>query len=174
MATIADRIAQAKAAKAAAEALLTDDDRAEAAARAELAALEADAAKARAEALRLELARQVDAVREARPGVRVEEFVPDGAEVAFLVGTGTAREYTTWERDVATPSKRTDATRAFAAACVIAWREASGAWVTDWSDSDAGHRLETFLRHHPGVATGLANVGARLSGLMADERSKSP
>ena len=172
MATIAERIAAAEARKAAAEALLTDADRVEAQDRAKLAQLEAEEAAARMAALRLEIARQVDAAREAKPR-RLDEFIPDGADVAFVVGAGTAREYSAWERDVATASKRVDATRAFAAACVVAWREPSGAWVSDWSDSDAGHRLESYLRHNPGVATGVSNVGARLSGLMADERSKS-
>ena len=169
------RLEAAKAAKAAAEAAFTEDDRAEAAARAEEETILAAARKLAAEKLEIDLARREDAARETLgPKVPVRRLVFEDLGHSMIVRAPSAKAHATWEKQIAesannTKIDRAEVTRNYALACV---HDLDGQTDLHGLASKHGGELLAFVREYPAVATSIANLAAELGGLVLAERKR--
>lgn len=167
------RLEAAKAAKAAAEAAFSDDDRAEAQARAEEETILAAARKLAAEKLEIDLARREDAAREALgPRIPVRRLVLEDLGHSMIVRAPSAKAHQTWEKQIAESAgnskiDRAEVTRNYALACVYDW---DGATDLHGLASAQGAELLRFVKEYPAVATSIANLAAELGGLVLASR----
>jgi len=167
------RLEAAKAAKAAAEAAFTEDDKAEAAARAEEETILAAARKLAAEKLEIELARREDAAREALgPRIPVRRLVLEDLGHSMIVRAPSAKAHQTWEKQIAESASnnkidRGEVTRNYALACVY---DLDGETDLHGLASKKGAELLSFLKEYPAVATSIANLAAELGGLVLASR----
>lgn len=167
------RLAAAQAKRAAAEAAITDDDRAEQELRDKIAA-EESAALAAADAKRaLDAERYLDATRAefgdaaALKIVSVKSF-PD----TFIVkrnGQAHARWHTRLT-DGSRNGKKIDSIALgldYALAAVVSW---NGRSLGGEVGNDVGPALRLFLQANPGVITPITDAAGELNGIFAEER----
>lgn len=167
------RLDAARAAKAAAEASITDEDKAEALARAEEEALLEAAKKVAAEKLELDLARREDAARDALgPGTPIRRLVLEELGHSFILRAPTAKAHSAWEKQIAESASnskidRAEVTRNYALACVY---DFDGATNIHGIASEKGAELLGLVKAYPAIATSIANVAAELGGLVLASR----
>lgn len=159
MATIAERIAAAEQRKKAAEASVTEADRAEMAERTKLAQIEEEARKAEEETRALSMARRLDAARD-RLGVPVAPLMLPESDHSFIVRAPKAPEYKAHMEGLSrifsaelgagkAKSSRDEVNLAYAVAVVEDWNG-----LTDFSGAtDNGDKLTKFLRENPALVT---------------------
>lgn len=177
MATLAEQIAAAKAARAAAEAALSEADRLEEAQRAELEQLRADAREAAKRSRALNLARKLDEV-EGRLGAKVHlqgydaESLCPGAGMMILRGppkTIVDRWQSSMAKQKLSDGERLKAGEDFAVECVVEWCPKAGATPPLWLDldthEDAAGDLRALFADLGMLATTITNVGTGLAGL---------
>lgn len=172
--TLDERLAEAKARRAAAEAKLTPELLAEIEKREEMEREEAAARKAETRERDEKLAKRMDAARDKLgPKAKIASLVIDGYDDTFIV-VHSAKAHEKWDRDItdaATNKKldKLDVNRAYAVASIYAWND-----VADFGpDSPNGFELIQHLKAHPGMVTPIVNKAARLAGLFAEERKSS-
>jgi hypothetical protein len=165
------RLEAAKVARDAAKAAITDDDREEIDARAELAAIEAEKREAEKAKREVDLARRFDVARdELGESALIAPVSIDGRDDTFVI-QADPKAHAKWERELteAGQNKKLDKTevgRNYAVAVVIDWNG-----VTDFSATSLnGHALIEYLKKNPGMVTPLVNAAARLAGFFAEER----
>lgn len=162
------RIEAAQKRRDATSAALSEDDRAEILAREELSRIEAQAEENERQRRDLEIARRLDAAREAHPGERIEAVVLTGAPDSYLV-MHSGKAFADWQTSIhrAASGAKVDPIerdRKLALAVIIDWNGATG---------DAlGHELVTHLRTNPAQVTPIVNAASKLAGLFAEERKR--
>ncbi len=176
MKSLDEQLAQAKAARAAAEAAFTEADAAEESKR----ALLADERKAESEAATrkrdLDLARRLEsAIGEGDPREFRAVIIEGFADTFIIRRNGTA--HAKWERALESAAsndrnkKKADkeaASRAYAIASVVDWNG-----DTDFQvglKRNLGDDLDKFLTVNPGIVTPLNNAAGRVNGVFAEER----
>lgn len=168
---MAARIAAAKAAKADAEAKISDDDKAEIEAREELATIDAERVAIEKQRRELDLARRFDAAREQLgEDALIESVAIEGREDTFIVQCD-AKAHSKWEKELAEAATnkkldKTEVSRNYAVAVVIDWNG-----ITDFGPTSLnGRALIEHLKKNPGMVSPLVNAGARLAGFFAEAR----
>ena len=180
MTTLDERIAAAEKKKAAAEASFTEADRVEQAKRERLAKLEAEARAAAVQKRDLDLARRMDAAREALgDDVRICDVIIEGTDHTFVVKDPGAKAYIEWEKSIKKSGLKgsgvngADVTRTLALVAVHDWNG-----ITDWKalneDGETnGSALIELLKKSPGIATILCNEATTLAGLSREDRKSA-
>lgn len=170
------RIAAAQAKKDAAEAKLTDADRAELDARAVEARLLAEAREADKVERGLALARREDAAREklgAKVPLRILDLEGDSPGAGtFIIKYPGKEPVSTWQREMAASATdrkidRDLVNRNFAAAAVADW---NGKTEDELDKTTAGAELLELLKDRPFIATTITNIAGELGGLVFEAR----
>jgi hypothetical protein len=169
MATIQERIDQAKVRLANAQAALSDEDRAEQTARDELARVEAETEAAEQEKRKLDLDRRLDAAKDSDPNAAFRAVGVKGFPDTFIIKrSGKAHAQWTKRLSAQAQGKQIDPNeiaRDYALAVVYDWNG-----VQDFDkNADSTSRLRKFLTDNPGVVTPLTDAAAELAGVYAAE-----
>ena len=169
------RLLAAKAKKEAAEKAITDADRAEMAAREELAKIEAETREAEAQKRGLDLERRFDAAKETLGALPLRGLAIKDTTHTFVLRAPGAKAYNEWEKGIAASATasvtgakvdRAAISRAFAVASVHDWNG-----ITDFGPSATdGDKLIKFLTAYPAIASDIVNIGVELAKMAAEER----
>lgn len=171
----AGKISEAKERLAAAEAAVTDDDRAEIAVRAEHAQI-VDKTRAAEELKRdLDLERRREAAVDVFGSkVPLDVYVMDDPPHTFVIRAPKPEDHTRWEKGLADAqsNKKIDqdeVKRNYALACVFDW---NGSTDLHGLASAHGLALRQWAEAFPAAVTSITNIAAELGGLALGNRRK--
>ena len=161
-------IAAERARLAAANARITDDDRAEIGLREQRDSLRAEREKIERVARDLDLARRLDAIRASDPEATFAPLTVQEWPDSFIVRRD-GKAHSAWERRITSEKKKggndhREAAREYAIAVVVDWNGAS------IDATEAAARFRKFLEQNTGIVTPITDLAARLNGVFAEER----
>lgn len=173
IAALRAKLSQAEAARDAAKAAITEDDRTELAMREQIA--KADAERAEEERVRreLDLDRRFDQAREAHPNAKISKLSIRGYEDTFILmhDSKAHQKWVDHKQQIFAGNKKlegAEVTRDYAVAVVIDWNG-----IVDWGPTSLhGAELRSFLKAHPGIAMAIQTSALELAGV-AEADSKS-
>lgn len=171
------KLAAAEAARDAARAALTDEDKAEQVLRAQLAERDEEREQAEKEKRDLALARRLETMQEKLgDAVKLREVVlkdpyPEHSFILRHVGAA----YACFEKElgwIANGKKLEigDVRRKFVTACIVDWNGITDFTTATASGDSEGYRLAAFLKSHQGAVTMLSNEASELAGLAKEQR----
>lgn len=164
------KIAQAKARRDTAAALLTVEDKEEQAKREELAQVLAEAEKAESAKRDLDLDRRMDRAMDALgEAAKLKSLAIQEYEDTFIIQRN-GKAHSAWVDALraAGLGKKVDrpaADRKYAVAVVYDWNG-----ETDFEKTDLGARLIKFLTDNPGVVSPIVDCASKLNGVFQEEQ----
>jgi len=175
LAALRAKLQHAEAARDAAKAALTDEDRAEIEIREQLARAEDDVREQDRTRRKLDLDRRLEEAQQAYPSAKLAAVMIKGFPDTFIVKhdgkafarfqqEAVARQTSSGKKGPSFEESRLN----YALSVIIDWNG-----ITDWSPTNSnGHDLRTFLKANSGVATPVTDAAWELAGSAAEE-SKS-